>query len=169
MNHKAVNLGLFLLVLLLALMVYFEPGKKTVIEKIPLTSLQPEEVDFIRISDNRGRDIVLEKQQGRWQMISPYRKPANEQRINQLLDITTTRSFSQFKAPKERLAEFGLAPASIYLQLNNVKLEIGGNESIQFRRYVRIADQVHLINNGYHHHLMAQADDFVRKAEAPIP
>ncbi len=167
MNRKMVNPGLFVLVLLLASAVYFGPGIEQVSEKIPLTDLKPEEVYFIRISDNRGRDLVMEKQQGSWQMTNPYKQPANEQRIRQLLDITTTRSFSRFAIPKERLAEFDLDPAPIHLQLNEIKLEIGGNEPIQFRRYVRIGDQLHLISNGYHHHLMAQADDFVKKTEAP--
>jgi len=167
MNRKAVNPGLFVLVLLLALIVYFEPGIEQAAGKIPLTSLTPEEVYFIRISDNHGRDLVMEKKQGGWQMTSPYKQPADEQRIRQLLDITTTRSFSRFTIPEARLAEFGLDPAPIHLQLNEIKLEIGGNEPIQFRRYVRIGDQLHLISNGYHHHLMAQADDFVKKTKAP--
>ncbi len=162
-----INLSLFLLVLLLAAMAYFEPGTSQRSEKITLTHLVPRDINYIRIRDNHGRDLIMEKQQGHWQMTNPYKKPANEQRIQQLLDITTTRSFSQFKVPKTRLAEFGLAPPSIYLQLNNLMLEIGGNESIQFRRYVRIGDQLHLINNGYHHHLMAQADDFISKTKTP--
>ena len=169
MNRKLVNLGLFVLVLFLALVVYLEPGMEQPIEKTPLTQLKPEEVNYIRINDAHGRNLIMEKQQGSWQMTSPYKRPANEQRIKQLLDITATRSFSQFTIAEERLAQFGLDPAAIYLQLNDVKLEVGGNESIRFRRYVRIGDQVHLINNGYHHHLMAQADDFVRKAEVPTP
>jgi len=162
-----INMGLFVLVLLLVLIAYFEPGIEQAVEKIPLTDLKPEEVSFIRISDNRGRDLVMEKQQGSWQMTSPYKQPADEQRIRQLLDITTTRSFSRFAIPEARLAEFDLDPAPIHLQLNEIKLEIGGNEPIQFRRYVRIGDQLHLISNGYHHHLMAQADDFVSKTETP--
>ncbi len=167
MNRKAVNLGLFGLVLLLALVAYFEPGIKQAAEKIPLTNLKPEEVDFIRISDNRGRDLVMERVQGRWQMRSPFKKPADEQRIRQLLNITTTRSFSRFALPEAQLAEFGLDPAPIHLQLNETRLEIGGNEPVQFRRYVRVGDQLHLISNGFHHHLMAQADDFVNKTETP--
>jgi len=166
-NKKAVNLGLFIVVLLLALVVYLEPGNKQTIAKNMLTQLKPEEISFIRISDTYGRNLVMEKQQGSWLMTSPHKKPADGQRISQLLDITTTRSFSQFALPKERLAEFGLDPAPIQLQLNNTKLEIGGNEPIQFRRYVRIGDQLHLISNGYHHHLMAQADDFVSKTKTP--
>ncbi len=167
MNYRAVNLGLFGLVLSLALVAYFEPGVKPAIERVPLTNLKPKEVYFIRISDQRGRDLIMERQQGSWQMTRPYKKPANEQRIRQLLDITTTRSFSRFAIPESQRAEFGLDPPPIQLQLNETRLEIGGNEPIQFRRYVRIGDQLHLINNGFHHHLMAQADDFVRKTEVP--
>ncbi len=168
-RNVTVNLGLFLLVLLLSLVAYFEPGINQPVEKITLTHLTPKDVSYIRISDNRGRDLVMQKQQGHWLMINPYKKPANEQRINQLLDITTTRSFSQFKIPDGRLAEFGLEPPSIHLQLNDLMLEIGGNESIKFRRYVRVGEQLHLINNGYHHHLMAQADDFVSKTKEANP
>ena len=166
MNHKAVNLGLFGLVLLLALVAYFEPGIKQAADKTPLTDLTPEEVSYIRISDNRGRELVMEKQQGGWMVTAPYKKPANEQRISQLLGITTTHSFSQFAIPEARLAEFGLDPAPIQLQLNETTLAFGDSEPIQFRRYVRIADQLHLINNGYHHHLMAQPDDFVSQSQA---
>jgi len=168
MNHKVINLGLFILVLLLLLVAYYEPGiEDRSIEKVPLTQLKPEEISFIRISDNSGRDLAMEKQQDGWLMTSPYNKPADEQRIRQLLDITTTRSFSRFAIPKARLAEFDLDPAPIHLQLNDVKLEIGGNEPIQFRRYVRVGNQLHLISNGYHHHLMAQADDFLSNTETP--
>ena len=163
MNYKAVNLGLFGLVLLLALVAYFEPGINLPVKKIPLTDLKAEEINFIRITDNHGRELVMERQQGRWMMTAPYKKPANEQRIKQLLGITTTRSFSRFTIPETRLAEFGLDPAPIHLQLNRTRLAFGGNEPIQFRRYVRIGDQLHLISNGFHHHLMAQADDFVSK------
>ncbi len=165
MNYKRVNLGLFGLVLLLVLVAYFEPGINLPVDKTPLTDLKAEEINFIRLTDNRGRELVMEQQQGRWIMTAPYKKPANEQRIRQLLDITTTRSFSCFSIPASRLAEFGLDPASIHLQLNETQLEFGGNEPTQFRRYVRIGDQLHLISNGFHHHLMAQADDFISKTK----
>jgi len=168
-RNMMINFGLLLLVLLLAATVYFESGINQSPKKITLTQLVPSDINYIRIRDNHGRDLIMEKQQGHWWMIRPYKKTANEQRIQQLLNITTTRSFSQFKIPEVRLAEFGLTPPSIYLQLNNLVLEIGGNESIQFRRYVRIGEQMHLINNGYHHHLMAQADDFISKTKALHP
>lgn len=165
MNYKIVNSGLFGLVLLLALVAYFEPGITLPVEKIPLTYLKAEEINFIRITDNRGRELVMERQRDGWVITVPYKKPANEQRIKQLLDITTTRSFSRFAVPELRLAEFGLDPAPIHLQLNKTQLAFGGNEPIQFRRYVRIGNQLHLISNGFHHHLMAQADDFISKTK----
>ncbi|HEC15846.1 MAG TPA: hypothetical protein ENI99_04625 [Sedimenticola sp.] len=162
-SHTLTNLGLLALVIVLALMAIYEPGLETAQKAPPLTRLKPEEVHFIRLSDNRGRDLVLEKRQGAWRMTRPYEKAADEVRIGQLLGITTTRSFSRFAAPRDRLAEFGLAPPSIRLQLNDLELEIGGNEPLRFRRYVRIGDQIHLIGNGFHHHLMASAEDYVRQ------
>ncbi len=161
-----VNLGLSGLVLLLALVAYFEPGMAPPAERVPLTRLTPETVDFIRIHDNRGRDLVMERRQGRWQMTRPYRKAVDEQRVRQLLGITTTHSFARFGITGAQRAEFGLDPPLVYLQLNGTKLEIGGNEPIQFRRYVYVADRLHLISNGFHHHLMAQADDFLEREPA---
>ena len=162
-SRALTNFGLLILVVILALIALYEPGLEKPDEVLPLTNLKPEEVRFIRISDNQGRDLVLEKQQGAWRMTRPYEKAANEVRIGQLLGITSTRSFSQFDVPDDRLADFGLDPAPIHLQLNDMKLEVGGNEPMRFRRYVRIGNQIHLISNGFHHHLMAEAKDYVQQ------
>lgn len=164
-SRTLINLGLLALVSILTLIALYEPGLKKAEKEQPLTKLKPEEIHYIRISDNRGRNLVLEKQQGVWRMTRPYDKAANEIRINQLLGIANTRSFSHFAVPEERLAEFDLDPASIRLQLNDVVLEVGGNEPLRFRRYVRIGNQLHLISNGFHHHLMAEAENFIHSDE----
>ncbi|VAX09523.1 hypothetical protein MNBD_GAMMA26-311 [hydrothermal vent metagenome] len=160
-SRTIINLGLLILVVVLVLITLYEPGLDETEHKLPLTNLNPTEINSIRISDTKGRELILKKLQGHWQMTSPHQEAADETRIAQLLGIATTRSFSHFIVPEDRLAEFGLNPAPIQLKLNNVTLEIGGNESLRFRRYVRIGDQIHLISNGFHHHLMAQPDDFI--------
>lgn len=160
-SRTKINLGLLTIVLILTLIARYEPGLEKPEKKIPLTHLNPAEINSIRISDTRGRELVLKKQQGHWQMISPQKTAANEFRIAQLLGIATTRSFSRFPVPEERLTEFGLNPAPIQLQFNDLILEIGENEPMQFRRYVRFNNRIHLISNGFHHHLMAQPDDFI--------
>jgi len=157
-----INLGLFILVALLGTIAIYEPSPEEKSKPLPpLTSMQPEEIHRIRLSNPGNLSIVLENIDGQWHMTSPQEAAANNSKIEQLLGITTTSSHSRFPLPKERLAEFGLEPASIRLQLNELVLEFGDNDPLNFRRYVRIGDQLHLISNGFHHHLMAGADDYL--------
>ena len=165
-NRTLINLGLFVLVALLSAVAIYEPSPEEQSKPLPpLTSMQPEEIHRIRLSNPGNLSIVLEKKDGQWHMTIPQEAAANTDKIEQLLGIATTSSHSHFPLPKERLAEFGLEPASIRLQLNELVLEFGDNDPLNFRRYVRIGDQLHLISNGFHHHLMASVDDYLAPAK----
>lgn len=165
-NRTLINLGLFVLVAILFTIAIYEPGlDEQTGASLPLTQLQPEEIHTIRLSSPGNLGIELKQRNGTWHMTAPREAPANSEKIGQLLHIATTRSHSRFPLPKERLAEFGLEPASIRLQLNELALEFGNNDPLHFRRYVRINDQLHLISNGFHHHLMAGADDYLAPAK----
>jgi hypothetical protein len=162
-NRTLVNLGLLVLVALLGAVAFYEPGLEKQDKALPpLTRLHPSEIHSIRLSRAGKPEIVLEKQDGAWQMIEPRRGKANEEKIGQLLGIAMTKSHSHFPLPKERLSEFGLDSPSIQLQLNELKMGFGDSEPLQFRRYVRIGDQLHLISNGFHHHLTASANDYLK-------
>ena len=161
-NRTLINLGLFALVALLGAIAIYEPGLEEHSRTLPpLTSMQPEEIHRIRLSNPGNLSIVLEKKDGQWRMTTPQEAAANTDKIQQLLGIATTSSHSRFPLPKERLAEFGLEPGSIHLQLNELVLEFGNNDPLNFQRYVRIGDQLHLISNGFHHHLMASVDAYL--------
>jgi hypothetical protein len=121
-----------------------------------LTNLQPEQIEEIRISDNKGRDLRLRKTASGWRL---GQAPANARRIHQLLGICTTPSLQRFPAP-QRLEEFGLQPAAIRLQLNRLELAFGGNDPLNGWRYVLIEDQIHLIGDGFQHHLTAPEPAF---------
>jgi hypothetical protein len=125
----------------------------------PLTSLQPTQVEHIQIQHATGRTIQLSKRQGRWWLAQA---PANQQRIEQLLGICHTPSLQRFAAPGERLAEFGLAPPAIRLRLNDLELAFGGADPINGWRYVALDEQIHLIGDGFQHHLSAPARDFLK-------
>ncbi|MEJ2694895.1 MAG: hypothetical protein P8166_18235 [Candidatus Thiodiazotropha sp.] len=75
-------------------------------------------------------------------------------RINQLLAICHTASLERFPTPADT-SPFGLAPAPIQLRLDGLTLDIGGTEPVNGWRYVRIGDQIHLIADGFYHHLTA--------------
>ena len=155
------NLLLLLVVIALALLSWLRPGIEPPEPLKPLTSLQPTAVDSIQISDVSGRSIRLQKQAGEWQMIAPRLAPANNDRIQQLLGITITPVYSHFTAPLD-LTQYGLAPANIQLQLNQLTLTFGDIDPIYQRRYVLIDNRIHLIGDGFQHHLLADAEAFIQ-------
>lgn len=158
------NILLLLLVPLLLLILWLEPGIKPPVPQ-PLTSLHSNQVNLIAISDLSGRSMELERNKDRWVMRQPKQGAANSGRIEQLLGITQTFSHSHFPARNAKLSEFGLQPAQITLQLNGVRLLFGNNDPVYQRRYVKIGDMVHLIDDGFQHHLLAEADQFLVSEE----
>ena len=132
----------------------------------PLTTLQPDQIHSIRITDPAGRDIQLKKTAGQWRL---NQSAANTQRIEQLLSISTTLSLNRFPLPSERLGEFGLQPAGIHLRLNEIELDFGTTDPIRGWRYVRQGDQIHLIGDGFYHHLTAAEEAYLNETfPAPV-
>ena len=161
-NRILINLGLLAVVITLSIIIIYEPGLEKESKSLPtLTLLQPDEIHTIRLSNAGKPAVVLKKRGNEWHMTAPREAPANSIKIEQLLGIATTSSHSRFPLPQERLAEFGLETPAIRLQLNELVLEFGNNDPLQFRRYVRIGDKLHLISNGFHHHLIAGVDDYI--------
>jgi hypothetical protein len=155
-RRSLLNLGLSLLVLGLLVWVWrLQPQPLP-----PLTPLQPQQIERIRISDDTGRDIRLEKRAGRWWL---GQAPANQERIEQLLGICTTPSLRRLPATERRLAEFGLAPPPLRLWLNDLELDFGTTDPINGWRYVLTGGQIHLIGDGFQHHLSAPVTAFAGK------
>ena len=155
-RRSLLNLGLSALVLGLILWVWWLQPQGLP----PLTLLQPQQVEHIRISDDTGRDIRLEKHAGHWWL---EQAPANEGRIEQLLGICSTPSLRRLQVPEQRLAEFGLAPPSLHLWLNDLELAFGTTDPINGWRYVLTGGQIHLIGDGFQHHLSASAAAFAEE------
>jgi len=142
------NLLLLLLVALLGLAVWF--SRPT--ERPPLTSIDPAEVTRIEISDLSGRHILMLRRDGQWYLDGGRR--ADQVRVVQLLGICRTPSLERFPAPAS-LHPFGLEAAPILLRLNDTNLAFGTTDPIHGWRYVHIGNQIHLIADGFFHHLSA--------------
>lgn len=128
----------------------------------PLTSLDPRRVESITISDLSGREINLKKHQGVWLSDTSL---ANADRVSQLLRICQTPSLERFDAPDD-LSPFGLVPAPIQLRLDGLLLNIGTTDPINGWRYVKIGEQIHLIADGFYHHLTAPPEAWLESPDA---
>ncbi len=159
-------LNLILLAVLAALIgvAFFEPGKE-VAKTVYLTEIDPDTLD--RFALDNGENLACEKQDGHWRLAAPFKAPANEIRIRQLLNIAKTESRARYPLKPEELAKFELDKPKAVLTLGQTRLVFGGLEPIDMLRYVQIGDTLHLIANDFAHHLAAKATDYVDKKLLP--
>jgi len=155
-RRTLINLLLFALAGLLGLLVWWlQP------QPLPaLTSLSPEQVERIRISHAGGEEILLIRRSDGWSLDGA---PANTDRIEQLLGICATPSLRRFAVPTEDLRQFGLDRPVLRLWLNDLVLSFGTTDPVHGWRYVRLGETIHLIGDGFHHHLNAAADEFLER------
>lgn len=162
-----INLLLLLVVLLLGIFVWLTPEEATSPSQPPLTRLNPADIQKIEIENNNGPRFVMQRQSGGWQMTEPYSVQANGPRIDILMDLLATPQVEALALPTDRLAEFGLDSPLARVTFNDTQITFGGTHPYNYRRYVRINDQLFLINDLFPHHLLAQAEDFISHALFP--
>lgn len=157
-----INLVLLVVVAALGLTVWLAPEERPA-EPPPLTALDPSGIKLVRLHNRHG-ELELRKGETGWEMAVPYRVAANAPRIELLLGITAAKSLRQFPLPDDRLAEFGLNPPLATLELDQTRIEVGGTDPLQHRRYLRIGDTLHLINDRFPQHLLAAPGEFADPA-----
>jgi hypothetical protein len=131
-----------------------------------LTGLDPERIAEVTIERNGEPAIRLQRTGEGWRMQAPYAVDADAARIDQLVRIAATPVYRSL--PETALADhLGLAPERVRLTLDGLALRFGDTDPIDQRRYVAIGDRIHLINDGFQHHLLAPATDYVSNRLLP--
>ena len=158
MTHKLrINLILVVIVALLALLVWQSQPQPMAL----LSKLAAAEISHITIS--HGRDnLSMRLEQGQWLIDG---QPGLTSRIEQLLTISQTPSLNRFPAPSD-LSPFGLKNPAVVLQLNQERFSFGDIDPLNGWRYVLYNGMIHLIGNGYHHHLTAPLDAWLEHPDA---
>lgn len=144
------NVIMLLLVVLLALVAYLEPGVDKPATLPPLLSLTAEQVEHIRLQSRADRHIELERTGQGWMIIAPVRVAANSYRVETILELAQAHSYARYPATQSQ-ASFGLDPPRSSVRLNTVTIAFGDNEPLHHRRYVQIGDQVHLIDDRFYY------------------
>jgi hypothetical protein len=147
---RARNLALLVLVAILAAAAWYtteDTRPKPAGE--PLTALTAETVRSIHITDGGGREVRLERRGDDWYQAHPYRAIANRVRVERLLGITQAPVRGEYPLPAGGLGEFGLEPPRLRLRLNEQVLDIGTNNPVNLRLYVRDGNRLKLIDAGF--------------------
>ena len=153
-KRNLLNLVLLGIVIALVSVVVLEPGKAPKSEKILLTALKKDAVSKIHIKRVGKQDIQFEKIKNVWQMILPYQLPANDFRIDAILRLVETESHSLHDLTKLNKRDFKLDKPEIVITFNDkVSIIFGGNEPLDYRRYLQIENTLHLVSDTVYYHV----------------
>lgn len=170
--RRLLNLGLLLLLIVLGLLAYFEPGHSPPPAAQPLLALPASAIEHIAIERRGKTSIQLEKNQGRWTLRAPFQATADEQHLGTLLRLARTPSLKRIPLADQPLAHFGLEEPEITLHINDQRLEFGAKTALDNRRYLRQGEWVHIIEDVAYYYLLGPAAGFASKAllpEHPMP
>lgn len=163
MNRARLNLVLLVVAAGLGTGVYFAqrgepPGP-------PLTPYKPDAITRVALEHPGAPAIRLEKQDGRWRLTEPVQAEADEFEINALIGLAdrATQLKLEGGAPKD----LGLEPPNFTLTLDDRAIGFGGTEPLEYRRYVKTADGLFLIEDPPGAALDAEYADLVAKDLLP--
>jgi hypothetical protein len=143
MNRAHLNLALLVAAAGLGIGVYF--AQKPEPPGPPLTALTSDQVTRIALEHPGQPAIRLEKRDGAWFLVEPVNAEVDEFEINALLGLASGETKEKLEGAT--LAELELAPPKYSLTLNDTKIEFGGVEPLQYRRYVKVGEGVFLIED----------------------
>ena len=163
-SRLILNLVLLAVIAVLGALAFFEPGKKKT-ETIPLAKVDENALTALTLKNQDT--IQFEKKDGHWRLAAPFRAPANEVRVRQLIDIAKSNREAEYPLKPEDRAKFELDQPKATLVLGDTTLLFGGSDPINMRRYVQVGDTLYLVNDDFFHHLTASATDYVDKKLLP--
>jgi hypothetical protein len=166
MKRRHLNLLLGALALGLAATVYVGREKPEP-PAPPLTALNGTDINRILVRHSGHPDIRLEKRKNEWWLTAPVETRAETVEVGAILELAGRGSQRRYPVAEMDLGGLGLDPAGWTVQLNDVRIELGGVEPIEARRYVRLGDNVHLIEDPPSAALDADYNDLVARRLLP--
>jgi len=167
-KQHVVNLVLFAAIVMLGVVVWFDPFAPAPPEELPLTNTSSEAITAITLIKEGKTAFRVEKynfdSEPRWKLTQPVDLSANLMKVKQLLSLLKTNSLRQYRIKSDNLAKLGLAePAwqivfdvshqivsttsASKIPVENVVIKFGKTEPVSQKRYVLVDDTIHLIND----------------------
>ncbi|HCO45008.1 MAG TPA: hypothetical protein DIT63_12950 [Gammaproteobacteria bacterium] len=160
------NLALVLIVALLAAIAWQQPGKTPPPPATRLTALDPGSVAHIAFHPPRGEPFALQREGETWFIEQP-RLRAQPFRVRTLLELLTAPSAAQLAPADDQDNAFGVEPPQTRVVFDDTEIAFGLTNPVGLRRYVRVGDTVHLIEDRYYHHAASQWVDWVDRRLLP--
>jgi hypothetical protein len=162
------NLGLMVVVVVLAWIAWREPGHKPAPAAVPLTAIKPDMVDKINLTRHSGGTLTLIKRDGTWWLEAPVRARADAFHVDALLNLLSAESEGSFPAASRDLAAYGFVEPTVRVLFNDhTTLLFGASTPVENRRYVLVGNTIYLLNDSYYYDLTIDPMEFVDRALLP--
>lgn len=146
MSRNHLNVVLLLVVLALGAGTWWASQREAP-AKEKLTALATDGVSSILVEWPGSPAIHLERKDGQWWLTSPVQARADRFEAIGAASLAGTEVQQALDGEGLDAKELGLEPPDHVVTLNDVKVEFGGQEPLQSRRYVRVAGAVKLIDD----------------------
>ncbi|TXH05683.1 MAG: DUF4340 domain-containing protein [Nevskiaceae bacterium] len=165
MQRQSLNLVLGAAALALGAAVFFSQKKEA--KGPPLTPYTGATLNHVVLDHPGSPAIVLDKQNGRWQLTAPVKTAADPFETNAFPSLATLEVKSTLDPAQVSLKELGLDPPAYTVTLNDQKLAFGGTDPIQSRRYILSNGKIALVDDPPGEALDADDSDLIDKALLP--
>jgi len=145
-SRLLLNLGLFLGIIVLALVAYSisqEPEKSSVFSQLSIS-----DITEIKI-EHQSKIITLEKDNKNWLITQPIKIEADEFRIQSILNILPSGTDKFYTVDKTDLKKYSLDPPAATLQLNKQLFLFGTTSAIEQKRYILTNNKLFLIDDTF--------------------
>lgn len=152
MQASKLNLLLFVVVLLLITLVWYEQASETTVEQYGLLPMVAGDVSEIAIHNGAERVIKLKRDSvNQWRMVEPLQVAANHHKIETVLDILAQQPTNRFKADKAQLNNYGLQNPQVRLEMSGENgtelLRFGAQTPLNNYRYLQLGDEIVIIDD----------------------
>ena len=163
-NRALLNLALLVVVAGLGATVWLSQEKEET--GPPLTPLRQDAISRIALEHPDAPTIRLEKRDGAWHLSEPVQAPTDKFEVGGILSLAETEVQKTLE-PDADLKQLELDPPVYRVTLDDTRIDIGGTEPIQYRRYVKTGDRVVLVNDPPSAALDADFSDLISKSVVP--
>lgn len=144
-RRRRTQLVLLVIVALLGTAVFMEVRREQVLARDPLTAIDPAAVRSLAVTCNACQPRRFEKVDGRWRMLEPVVRAADDARIDRLVAIATASVRYRHVGGELDARKLGLDPPQATLQLDGTTLKFGTTDAIHGDRYVEVDGVIALV------------------------
>ncbi len=166
-SRTLLNLTLAAVALLLALVVFYQPGLEQGPVAPPISTLSADSISSIRVTRKERTPLTFTKTASGWKLLQEQALPASAFQLRALLSMPATRPRRSYPVSALDLGSAGLEPPQATLLLDDTLITIGNTEPLERTRYIRHDNTIYLVTDIYQHLINADWTNFIARQLLP--